>query len=372
MNTLHIRALYLLLILFVTSCNNDIFVDDDSAPTASHLEVDDYGEASFKFSTEHLDYIMVNMPEFAGADGGSDDPWHDELLDDYPSFGRDDYKYKCVKYLSSGETERDNMNHVHTLYKDFQQSLGEVSRLRVWNSLVEMDFECGRDRRMTLRSYRNLSGEPVEGFVQLGYSYKDECVSFTLAPSFGPERPYRVSDVAYERGCRMKSEYDEDSVMIAVDNRGTEYMTYDFPVADHCHVYVDFAVDPALGLELDGSEGFPEVEIPTYRRTSDEISVIKGDFNGEKVPFSTERVELPGYDSALPGFVADGFSRVYSFRIPPKVGLRAKFEVSRLIIHTVGELRLKNPRDGRAMSVPVKVRVNQPWNYYMRWEKVDL
>lgn len=373
MNTLHIRTLYLLLILFVTSCNGDIFVDDDTPPSASALEVADGGEASLTFGTEHLDYILLLLPELEPDSDDLGMRWRDKLLDDYPSYDKNDYKYRAVRYLASGETEHHNLDATYINFKKYEDSDNPTQRLRVWNSVLELELVREKKGKLTVRNVRNFSNDFLDCDINLCYSYKDEIVGLSLAPSFGDGRPYEVVGIEYEKDCRILTEHGTDSVMISVDNPGTEELRYEFPIAEHCRLYVDYGLNPRLGLKLDGAGGFPEVGIPTFRNEEvDGIVLVEGCFHGEKVPFSTGRIEVPGLASALPDFVTAGFNKVYTFIVPSGVGVRAKFYVSRLVFHTIGSLRIRNPRDGRELTVPVKVKVSQPWNYYMKWNKVDL
>ena len=66
------------------------------------------------------------------------------------------------------------------------------------------------------------------------------------------------------------------------------------------------------------------------------------------------------------------FDRAYVITLPPHTCFRGVFIVERLDIATIANLRIRNRADGREMEIPVKVRVNQPHDFRMEYDKFSL
>ncbi len=137
-------------------------------------------------------------------------------------------------------------------------------------------------------------------------------------------------------------------------------------------MYVSFKINPKLPVEFADNPSEVKVEIPTYK--SVEGYIVEGKLHGETVGFSLDTVVAPALDSALGELLMQEgytFSKVYTFRVSPGVGVKGFLTIQRLIISTIATLKLRNIDTDYEIAVPVKVDVSQPWFYSIKYERIE-
>ncbi len=372
MNTLCTNFLILVSALLLTGCNDGIFVSDVPSPSESQLDIPDGGEAMFTFPTKYLDHISVILPETGRADAFTPDWMWDELDEPYPIYTVYDHNFTGEWFDDAGAVDSENWGDGY--YASFYDVRGgtpeNVRRMTLKNALTEFELAWVGPGQIAVKAIKNLTGHTIEGSISLGYSFKSESVGFRLAPSLKADDRYEVTGIRYDEDEKIRSLYVKDSISVDFDNQRADTVVYRFPIADLCRVYVDYSINPDLKVRFDENAGFPDVEIPTFRYHP-EGGWIRGQLWGEKVPFSFgEQVSVPAFDSAL--WYEGTFDRAYVITLPPHTCFRGVFIVERLDIATIANLRIRNRADGREMEIPVKVRVNQPHDFRMEYDKFSL
>lgn len=373
MDTLCIKFLIIVSILLLTGCNDEIFVGEVASPSKSQLDIPAGGEATFTFPTEYLDWIDVILPETGREEAFRPSGWlWNELDEPYPVYMENDYDFIIERYDAAGNVEVENVGY--DSYANFYNVWGEtpkhVRSMKLSNFMAEFEVGWDGSGKMTVKAIKNLTGHAIEGRIALGYSFKSESVGFTLAPSLTADDRYEVLGIRYDKEERIRTLYTQDSISVDLDNPGTDTVVRRVPIAGYCRAYIDYSINPKPKIEFDASKGFPDVEIPTYRDLP-EGGMVAAQLWGEKVPFSLhETVDVAGFDSAL--WEGASFDRAYVISLPPHTGFRGVLEIRRLDIATIASLRIRNTVNGGEMEIPVKVRVNQPWSYGIKYKKISL
>lgn len=373
MDTLCTKFFIIVSVILLTGCNNEIFVGEVASPSESQLDIPDGREATFTFPTEYLDCIDVILPETGRAEAFKPSGWlWDELDEPYPVYMENDHDFVgewCDATATVGIENLGN-NYYARFYDVWGGTPKHVRSMKLRNVMAEFDVVWDGSGKMTVKAIKNLTGHAIEGSISLGYSFKSESVGFTLAPSMTADDRYEVLGISYDKDERIRTRYTQDSISVDLDNPGTDTVVRRVPIAGYCRAYIDYSINPKPKIEFDSSKGFPDVEIPTYRELP-EGGMVAAQLWGEKVPFSLyETVDVAGFDSAL--WEGASFDRTYVIYLPPHTGFRGVLEISRLDIATIASLRIRNTVNGREMEIPVKVRVNQPYGFRMKYDKFSL
>ncbi len=356
--------------LSLAGCNDEVFIRESAPPSAESIVVADGGEASFTYSRNSLECISVWLPEYESSElPDPSDPWPEEKP--FPTYQFSDFEYEYEAYTVSGLVATgkiDPVHHDYTLY--LVDSDRDYERVVFRNAVAEFEVARKKSGEITVSSKRNIIGRPLTGQISFSYPGRYDLVEFSLESTLDKDATYEVLGVSYADDVRIRSNGWEDVIPIYHENAGYDSVSHVFPVAEHCPMRVDFTVNPMQSVKF-GSDSV-RVEIPTFRyHPVDGGWSLEGQMWGDTAPFSAETVVMPPLDSALYPWIGT-FSKNYIFRLARRMGVRAEFEVPRVRIQADGTLKIRNTANGRETGIPVRIVVDQPWSYHMKYEKFNL
>lgn len=365
-------------ILMFSGCNDDLFVEKGGGPSSSILNLSAGNDVSVSFDKKDFRGVYVYVPEceLPEPDAKEEDyDWPfipDEFDVEYPLYWDYDYVYDAKLFWDDGTTKKpEGYDTYKCLWTAWDSALPRRT-LQVENAFVGFKIRYDGDNTVTVMSPKNLTDKTARFKVELSYGYKDDTVDVTIPPLLGAGNRYVVSGIEYDDEFGFEHIYENDSIPFSMFNSSSEKVPYTVSVGDHSQMYVSFKINPKLPVEFADNPSEVKVEIPTYK--SVEGYIVEGKLHGETVGFSLDTVVAPALDSALGELLMQEgytFSKVYTFRVSPGVGVKGFLTIQRLIISTIATLKLRNIDTDYEIAVPVKVDVSQPWFYSIKYERIE-
>lgn len=169
MNTLCLKLLPLWILLLLTGCNSDLFIDEVDFPEDSRTVVAPGESASFSFPTDGLREVKAM---FFGA------------------------AYDCVKYLPSGDVFATYKDAKEMSLFDARTSQPFITRLTAENSDVSFEITGSETGWIELRSIENVLGEDALCVVRLSYTYGREFqITFVMKSSLDEPPVLKVKEL---------------------------------------------------------------------------------------------------------------------------------------------------------------------------------
>ncbi|WP_300502882.1 hypothetical protein [uncultured Duncaniella sp.] len=368
-------------ILMFCGCNDDLFVEKGGGPSSSILELSAGNDVSVSFDTKNLRGIYVYVPEceLPEPDAKKEDyDWTfipDELGAEYPLYWDYDYNYDAKLFWDDGTTKNIEGYYTYKCLWDAWDSALSRRTLQVENAFLGFKIRYDGDNTVTVMSPKNLTDKTARFKFELSYIHKDDTVHVTIPPLLGAGNRYVVSGIEYDDEFGFEHIYKNDSIPFSMFNNSSEKVPYKVSVEDNSQMYVSFKINPKLPVEFADNSSGVRVEIPTYKSVEgDGGSIVEGKLHGETVGFSLDTVVAPAIDSALGEWLMQEgytFSKVYTFRVSPGVGVKGFLTIQRLIISAIATLKLRNVDTDYEIAVPVKVDVSQPWFYSIKYERIE-
>lgn len=337
-NTRCIRLLIPLFALFLSGCNNDIFIDD-AAPSDRDFTIHAGEGKEITYSTDFLRSIRLELSSF---------------------------EYDWTIYADYGYSNTyDGRSWLYIM--DKSSSLPAVTRATAVTDLIQVEYLQPAEGKLKINLLGNTSGENITGRIVLTYSYKEEIIGFTLMRE-ETKGAYIVSGLTY--GEEFRDEFsDIKRTLMTVNNNSDKTITQSLCPADYCDIRVMFETPALKNFMLDPEEAFPEVEIPTFLSSGTD-GVISGALHGIKAVYSTDQVILKPLDS---GLINDkSFYTSYPVEIAPHSAAAAEISLSYIIITANATLHICNSTTGERHDLPTTVRVIQPFFYNFIWKDVPV
>ena len=334
MNTLCLKLLPLWILLLLTGCNSDLFIDEVDFPEDSRTVVAPGESASFSFPTDGLREVKAM---FFGA------------------------AYDCVKYLPSGDVFATYKDAKEMSLFDIRTSQPFIARLTAENSDVSFEITGSETGWIELRSIENLLGEDALCVVRLSYTYGREFqITFVMKSSLDEPPVLKVKELIYDTSIQTKtwSTHFEQNVLL---NFTDHPVPSTYSVENLCRTIVTFQFSD---LNYDESKivfGDYKALIPTFSGAERRAS-----FFDCRVPLKTGNQFVEPDDASL--VTADSFYKVYDVSVPAMMMVTAYLDVDNILISTSATLVTENTVTGLEKRFVMNVHVSQAFGYKIEFK----